>query len=136
MMLSEKIKIPKFLFQKNCILLNNAFETLFIPKEIEKLFKYESENYKIFYKDLFLNKIEVYKTIFENSEGFHNVEFVFLNADNQPIVLLINGFKYCNDNEEIYVLFYNNITEVKNYQRKYYTKEIELNTLIYKISLV
>lgn len=132
--LTQNIEIPDFLLDKNCILLNSDFDLIYVSIDFEKIIGTHIENYCLIYNDTLLTKKETYIPLFKNPKGFYNIEFELLNFDNQPVSLIFNGFSFDNYGETFYVIFYNNITEIKNFQRKYFTKEIELNTLIYKIS--
>ncbi len=68
------------------------------------------------------------------SKGFNDVNFEFYNNSDEYVHLILNGFCIESDKELFAVIFWNDITKYSTFEKKYLTKEIQLNTLIYKIS--
>lgn len=83
--------------------------------------------------DLSPRQMPTQKQLFSES-GFCDISFEFYNTNNEYIHLIINGFIVKVKNESYAVVFWNDITKFSTYEKKYLSKEIELNTLIYKIS--
>jgi len=69
-----------------------------------------------------------------NKDGFNNISFEFYNAADEYVHLMLNGFCIEKRGVVLALVFWNDITKYSTYEKKYLTKEIELNTLIYKIS--
>jgi signal transduction histidine kinase len=66
--------------------------------------------------------------------SFREINFEFFSSKGVFIHLMLNGFVVQNDECECAVIFWNDITKYTNYEKMFLSKEIELNTLIYKIS--
>ncbi|MDX2196083.1 MAG: HAMP domain-containing sensor histidine kinase [Cytophagales bacterium] len=72
--------------------------------------------------------------IFNKKNNFRNINFAFETPNNALRNLLLNGFIYKNDKKKYAFAFWNDVTEQESYKKRFIHSEMELNTLIYKIS--
>ncbi len=118
----------------NVFVVDTEFNLVYLHPNFAKLYK--------IYPDLLIGNnlsffspkiLPIAKELF-NKVGFSNVSFEFYNVADEYVHLMLNGFSFENKSEKYALIFWNDITKYSTYEKKYLSKEIELNTLIYKIS--
>lgn len=77
--------------------------------------------------------VPTYNDLFKRAD-FNNLHFEFFNIKGEYIHLVFNGYTLMEEEERYAIMYWNDITKYSVFERKYLSKEIELNTLIYKIS--
>lgn len=118
----------------NVLILNSSLEIEYIHPNFCKANKVASDSLLGNHIACFSPKEIPEADLFFREEGFDNINLEFYNSDDEYVHLMLNGFSFTEGSEKFAVVFWNNITKFSVFEKKYLTKEIELNTLIYKIS--
>jgi signal transduction histidine kinase len=126
--------LPDFVFQAKCIVLNATLDPIYFDNEFEKLIKYDLKDYYLNPNLKIIPSTTAIQKILSQKGGFNNLELELKDVNEEPLYFLFNGFSQKIDEKIIYILFYNHISNLKRDQRNFYTRDLELNTLIYKIS--
>ncbi|MFN0048070.1 MAG: sensor histidine kinase [Cytophagales bacterium] len=118
----------------NAFIVNEDLELLYLHPSFFKIYKASVDSLIGTSISFFTPKeLPVAKEFFQK-EGFNNVSLEFYNAADEYVHLMLNGFSFEKNSGRYAVVFWNDITKYSIYEKKYLSKEIELNTLIYKIS--
>ncbi|HSZ25134.1 MAG TPA: HAMP domain-containing sensor histidine kinase [Cytophagaceae bacterium] len=81
-----------------------------------------------------LNTEKDYSLFTLDKYNFNNVTFACRNKYNQICCFLLNGFHFSEEGVHYVVLFWNDISIYHHYEKLYLGKEVELDTLVYKLS--
>ena len=116
------------------IVIDNEFTIHFVSDHFLKLVKYKRDEIVGRRLHDFSARIIPPQSLLFANENFHQVNIDFKTAIGDHLHFLCSGFLQEVDEQIYAVLFYNDITQYSLSEKRYFSKEIEYNHLLYKLS--